>query len=137
MADQQVITTTGTTLKTSLLKDSLIQEFKAHLQGALLQPGDTGYDEARKIWNGMIDKRPALIARCLGAADVIHCVNFARDNTLLVSVRGGGHNLAGNAVCDGGLMIDLSCMKGMRVDPVRRTARAEPGLTWREFDHET
>lgn len=137
MADQQVITTTGTTLKTSILKDSLIQEFKAHLQGALLQPGDTGYDEARKIWNGMIDKRPALIARCLGVADVIRCVDFARDNNLLVSVRGGGHNLAGNAVCDGGLMIDLSCMKGMRVDPVRHTARAEPGLTWREFDHET
>ncbi|HEV8713690.1 MAG TPA: FAD-binding oxidoreductase, partial [Candidatus Binatia bacterium] len=100
-------------------------------------PGDAGYDQARKIWNGMIDKRPSLIVRCRGVADVVNAVNFARTNTLLVSVRGGGHNIAGNAVCDGGLMLDLSGMKGIRVDPVRRTARAEPGLTWGEFDHET
>jgi FAD/FMN-containing dehydrogenase len=85
----------------------------------------------------MIDRRPALIARCAGVADVITCVNVARANNLLMAVRGGGHNIAGHAVCDGGLMIDLSRMKGMRVDPVRRTARAEPGLTWGEFDHET
>ena len=98
--------------------------------GELLRPGDPGYDDARKVWNGMIDKRPALIARCAGVADVIAAVNLARSNNLLVSVRGGGHNITGNAVCDGGLMIDLSRMKSVRVDPAKRTARAEAGLTW-------
>src|SRR6266850_7169835 len=85
----------------------------------------------------MIDKRPALIARCGGAADVGKAVRFAAANDVLVSVRGGGHNVAGTAVCDGGLMIDLSPMKGIRVDPVARTAWAQPGLLWQEFDHET
>lgn len=116
---------------------SSIEKFRAGLRGELLRSGDTGYDEARKIWNGMIDKRPAFIARCAGVADVIHSVNFARANNLLVAVRGGGHNVAGNAVCEGGLVIDLSRMKSVRVDPGRRTARAEPGVTWREFDHAT
>ncbi len=120
-----------------MVDHSAVEKFKASLRGALLWPGEAGYDEARKVWNGMIDKRPALIARCAGVADVIHCVNFARANNLLVAVRGGGHNIAGNAVCDGGLMIDLSRMKGVRVDPARRTARAEAGLTWGEFDRET
>jgi FAD/FMN-containing dehydrogenase len=120
-----------------MISPSVIEKFKTSLRGALLQPGDAGYDEARKIWNAMIDKRPALIARCAGVADVILCVNLARENNLLVAVRGGGHNVAGNAVCDGGLVIDLSRMKGIRVDPARRTVRAEPGLTWREFDRET
>lgn len=114
-----------------------IQKFKENLRGELIRPGDVGYDEARKIWNGMIDKRPAMIALCTGAADVIKAVNFASTNKLLVAVRGGGHNVAGNAVCDGGIVIDLSRMKGIRIDPVRRTARAEPGLTWGEFDRET
>src|SRR5215204_1296132 len=85
----------------------------------------------------MIDNRPALIARCAGAADVIHSINFARNNEFLVAIRGGGHDVAGTAVCDGGLVIDLSRMKGIRVDPTRRIARAEPGLTWGEFDQET
>jgi FAD binding domain/Berberine and berberine like len=125
MANQQVI------------KPSAVQDFKTSLQGPLLQPGEAGYDDARKIWNGTIDKRPALIACCHGAADVINSVNFARSHDLLVAVRGGGHNIAGNAVCDGGLMINLSGMKSLRVDPVRRTARAEPGVTWAEFDRET
>jgi FAD/FMN-containing dehydrogenase len=120
-----------------MISPSAIEKFKASLRGALLQPGEAGFDEARKVWNGMIDKRPALIARCTGVSDVINCVRFARMNNLLVAVRGGGHNIAGNAVCDDGLMIDLSCMKGLRVDPSRRTARAEPGLTWGEFDRET
>ena len=120
-----------------MVDHSSVEKFKASLRGELLRPGDVGYDEARKVWNGMIDKRPALIARCAGVADVMNCVNFARSNDLLVAVRGGGHNVAGNAVCDGGLVIDLSRMKGIRVDPARRTARAEPGLTWREFDRET
>src|SRR5258708_32549576 len=85
----------------------------------------------------MIDRRPAIIARCIGAADVIVCVRFAREHDVLVSVRGGGHSVAGESVCDGGLMIDLSGMKGIRVDPARRTGRAETGLTLGEFDPET
>jgi FAD/FMN-containing dehydrogenase len=119
------------------IHEAVIQDVRSTLRGALLEPGDDGYDAARTVWNGMIDRRPALIARCRGAADVIASVNFARDQGLLVSIRGGGHNVAGNAVCDGGLMIDLSGMKGVHVDPEARMARAEPGLLWREFDHET
>ncbi len=117
-----------------MLEDSVVQAFKSSLRGELLLPSDDGYDAARKIYNAMIDKRPAMIARCVGAADVITCVNFAREHHLLVSVRGGGHNVAGKAVCDDGLMIDLSRMKGIRVDPIRRTVRAEPGLTWGELN---
>jgi FAD/FMN-containing dehydrogenase len=93
--------------------------------------------KSRKVWNGMIDKTPALIVRCAGVGDVIHAVNFARGNNLLVAVRGGGHNVSGNAVCDLGLVIDLSPMKGMRVDPAGRTVRAEGGVTWGEFNRET
>ncbi|MGD0075859.1 MAG: FAD-binding oxidoreductase [Candidatus Binataceae bacterium] len=137
MANQQVITTRGANLTTSVLEESTIQDLKASLRGALLRSGEAGYDDARKIWNGMIDRRPALIACCRGVADVINSINFARTHDLLVAVRGGGHNVAGNAVCAGGLMIDLSRMKGMRVDSARRTARAAPGLTGGEFDHET
>ena len=103
----------------------------------MLRPGEGGYDEARIVWNGMIDRRPALIARCAGAADVIAAVRFARDHELLVSVRGGGHNITGNAVCEGGLMIDLSPMKGDAGRSGKRTARAEAGLTWGEFNRET
>ncbi len=119
------------------IHEAVIQDVRSTLRGELLEPGDDGYDAARTVWNGMIDRRPALIARCRGAADVIAAVNFARERELLVSIRGGGHNVAGNAVCDGGLMIDLSAMKGIHVDPEARTARAEPGVLWREFDHET
>ena len=107
------------------------------LSGELLRPQDPDYDEVRKIQNGMIGKRPALIVRCTGVADVIDAVNFARDNGLEVSVRGGGHNVAGKAVTDGGVMIDLSLMKGARVDPSARTIRAQAGLTWGEFNRET
>ncbi len=134
MADLRVTMKTGAE---AVLGEGVIEAFRASLRGHLWHAGEDGYDEARKIWNGMIDRRPALIARCAGVADVITCVNVARANNLLMAVRGGGHNIAGHAVCDGGLMIDLSRMKGMRVDPVRRTAHAEPGLTWGEFDHET
>jgi FAD/FMN-containing dehydrogenase len=119
------------------IDEEAIRVFRASLRGELLQPGDDGYDTTRRVWNGMIDRRPALIARCAGVADVIGAVDFARTHDLLVSVRGGGHNVTGNAVCDGGLMIDLSPMKGIRVDPVRRTARAQAGVTWGELDHET
>src|SRR5919202_5027080 len=126
-----------TTLTTAALDEAAIQELRTSLRGALLRPDDDQYEAVRQVWNGMIDRKPALIARCAGAADVISAVNFARTHNLLVSVRGGGHGVAGYAVCDGGLMIDLSGMKGIRVDPAGRTARAEPGLTWGEFDRET
>jgi FAD/FMN-containing dehydrogenase len=107
-----------------------VQGFKTSLRGPLFRPDDVGYDEARKVWNGMIDRRPALIARCAGVADVITAVNFARTQQVLMSVRGGGHNVPGNAVCQGGLMIDLADMRSVRVDPVRRTVRAEGRATW-------
>ncbi len=134
MSDLELITITG---GRTILKEAAVKQFKAGLRGEILQPGDDGYDEARRVHNAMIDKRPALIARCTGVADVIASVNFARTNNLLVSVRGGGHNVTGNAVCDGGPMIDLSCMKGIRVDPVLRTARAEGGATNGDLDRET
>jgi len=114
-----------------------VQKFRESLRGQSFCPGEPGYDAARTIPNAMIDRRPAIIARCAGAADVIACVRFAREHDVLVSVRGGGHSVAGKSVCDGGLMIDLSAMKGMRVDPARRTARAEAGLKLGEFDRET
>ena len=134
MTNIEIATTTG---RDATLDETVIEEFSAGMRGDLLRSGDDGYDEARTCFNVMIDKRPALIARCAGVADVIHAVNFARTNDLLTSVRGGGHNVSGNAICDGGLMIDLSPMKSVRVDPERSIARAEPGVTWGEFDHET
>src|SRR5262245_47814194 len=114
-----------------------VEKFKASLRGHVLRPGEDAYDEARKLWNGMFDRRPALIVRCAGAADVISAVNFARDNRLQAAVRGGGHSFPGHSVCEGGLVIDLSPMKGIRVDPAARTAQAQPGVKWIEFDHET
>jgi FAD/FMN-containing dehydrogenase len=121
----------------SVIDAAAIQEFRQGLRGALLGPSDEGYETIRRVWNGMIDRRPALIVRCAGVADIIDAITFARTHNLLVAVRGGGHNVTGNAVCDGGLMIDLSPMKGIQVDPVRRTVRAQAGVTWGEFDHET
>ena len=117
--------------------DAALADLTPHFRGALIRPGETQYDAARAIWNGAIDRRPRLIARCTGSADVRAAVRFAREHDLLVSVRGGGHNVAGTAVCDGGLVIDLSPMKGLWVDPTGRTARAQPGLLWGEFDRET
>jgi len=134
VVDLQVITNTGAN---TVLTEALVEEFQTSLRGPLLQPGDAGYDDARIVWNGMIDRRPALIARCAGVADVIQAVNFARDNHLLVSVRGGGHNITGYAVNDGGIVIDLSQMKSVHVDLAKSTARAEAGLTWGEYNHET
>ncbi len=119
-----------------VVSDIQVDQLASNLRGQLLREGDTGYDEARTIWNAMIDKRPALIARCAGAGDVKHAVEFARQNRLVVSVRGGGHNIAGNAVCDRGLMIDLSLMKSVQVDPQKRTAQVEPGVTLGEFDQQ-
>jgi FAD/FMN-containing dehydrogenase len=119
-----------------MLDGPTIEVFSRSLRGPLLRPGKPGYDEARAVWNGRIDRRPALIARCSGAADVLLAVRFARENDLLVSVKGGGHDYAGNGVCDDGLMIDLSAMNGVRVHPGARTADAGPGACWGAFDHE-
>ena len=105
--------------------------------GRLVVPGDAGYDAARAVWNATIDRRPAVIARCHGVADVVRALDVARTYDLPIAVRGGGHNVAGNAVCDDGIVIDLSAMKGIHVDPAARTARAQPGVTLGELDRET
>jgi FAD/FMN-containing dehydrogenase len=113
-----------------------LEDLRSSLRGDVLLPRDVGYDDARRIFNALIDHRPALIARCVGAADVVTCVEFARAQGLEVSMRGGGHNVSGKAVCDGGLMIDLAAMKGARVNPARRTVQAEAGLTLAELDRD-
>lgn len=115
----------------------IMESLRSNMRGAVVCPGQDGYDAARTIPNAMINRRPAAIARCVSAADVVASVRFAREHDLLVSVRGGGHSVAGKSVCDGGLMIDLSLMKGIRVDLAKRTARAETGLILGEFDRET
>lgn len=114
-----------------------IAGLRTRFRGELIEPDSPGYDEARKIWNGMIDRRPAVIARCANVADVIHAVNFARENRLPLAVRGGGHNVTGNAVCNDGVVIDLRGMKGIRVDPESRTAWVDGGCTWGDLDHAT
>jgi len=114
-----------------------IDNFKASLRGELIQRSDEGYDAARKIYNGMIDKRPLMIARCADVADVITAVTFAREHDVLLAIRSGGHNGAGLGICDDGLVIDLSRMKGVRVDPAKGTVRVEPGCTWGDVDHAT
>ena len=114
-----------------------IDELRTRFRGALLRAGEEGYDEGRRIWNGAIDRRPALIVRCAGADDVVEAVRFARERELLVSVRGGGHSIAGHSVCDGGLMVDLSLMQSIRVDPAARTARAAGGVLWAQLDRAT
>jgi FAD/FMN-containing dehydrogenase len=134
MMDLQVTTISGVE---TVLKEAAVAAFKQSLRGPLIVPSDDSYAEARQVWNGNIDRRPGLIARPDGVADVIQAVNFARDHNLLVSVRGGAHSFAGTCVCNGGLVIDLSLMKGIRVDAVRCAVRAEGGVTWGEFDHET
>src|SRR5262245_56876066 len=114
-----------------------IGALKSSLRGELLQPDDAGYEVARKVYNGMIDRRPWLIIRCVNVADVITAVKFAARHQLLVAVRGGGHNGAGLGTCDSDLVIDLSRMKGIRVDPIARTAPVEGGCTWGDVDHAT
>jgi len=116
------------------LSEDAVQDLAKRLRGRLLRSGDEGYDEARLIWNRAIDRRPALIACCAGADDVRAAVGYAREHDLLVSVRGGGHNVTGHAVCEGGLMIDLSALKTARVDAARARLTAGPGLTWGELD---
>ncbi|MDH3605311.1 MAG: FAD-dependent oxidoreductase, partial [Candidatus Tectomicrobia bacterium] len=119
------------------LDEAVVDTFRANLHGALICPEDATYEQARKVWNGMIDKRPAMVARCTGVADVVAAVNFARTHDLLVAIRCGTHNAAGHATCDGGLVIDLTPMKGIRVDPVNRRAHAQGGVLWGELDRET
>ncbi len=123
--------------KSVSLTASDIKDFDASLRGDLIRAGDAGYDAARRLWNPAFDHHPALVARCSGAADVVQAVNFARAHDLLTAVRGGGHSLSGQSGCDGGLVIDLSAMKGIRVDPGHRRAVAEPGVLLGEFDAET
>jgi FAD/FMN-containing dehydrogenase len=120
-----------------MLNENSIADFKANLRGRVIQPGDADYDEARKVYNGMIRKKPRLIARCADVADVIRSVNFARDNDLLVSIRGGGHNAGGLGICDDGLVIDLASIKYTRVDPAAHTVTAGGGCVWGDVDHAT
>ena len=119
------------------ISDNALTDFRQKHRGDVLTPRDPRYDEARRVWNAMIDRRPALIARPRGAADVIESLQFAKNLNLPLAIRGGGHNIAGRCVCDDGLVIDFADMKGIRVDPAAKTARAEPGLRWTEFDRET
>jgi FAD/FMN-containing dehydrogenase len=121
----------------AIVDEGLLQEFAARLRGSLITPTDPAYDEARKVYNAMIDRRPAAIARCANAGDVMAAVNFAREQNLLVAIRGGGHNGPGLGVCDDGLVIDLAPMHGVRVDPAARTVRVEGGATWGDVDHAT
>ena len=113
-----------------------IATLRGQIRGAVLGTDDANYDGVRSIWNAMIDRRPAVIVRAAGAADVIQTVNFAKAHNAQLAIRGGGHNIAGNAVCEGGVMLDLSNMKSVRIDPVARTARVEPGVTLSDFDRE-
>jgi FAD/FMN-containing dehydrogenase len=119
------------------LLDPTVTAFAAGLRGRVLTPDDGEYDQARRVWNGMIDKRPGLIVMCAGVADVVAAVNLAREHDLPIAVRGGGHNVSGTAVADGALVIDLSPMRGVRVDPERRTVWAQGGCTWGDVDRET
>jgi FAD/FMN-containing dehydrogenase len=125
-------------LATEVVLDAIaVQALAEGVRGAVLRPGDPGYDDARTIWNGLIDRRPALIVQCTGAADVVDVVNFARDQNLALSIKAGGHNVAGNAVNDGGVVIDLSQMRGVHVDPSTRRVRVQGGATWGDCDRET
>ena len=119
------------------IADGSVAELVESVRGEVIRPGEEAYDEARSIWNGVHDRRPALIVRCAGVADVMRAVEFARSEQLLVAVRGGSHSIPGFSTCDGGVVIDVSPMKGVRVDPRAGTATAQTGLTWSEFDRET
>jgi FAD/FMN-containing dehydrogenase len=114
-----------------------LENLQSMFRGELIQPGASGYEGARKVYNGMIDRRPRLVAKCDDVADVIAAVNFGRENQMLVSVRGGGHNAGGLGVCDDGLVIDLSSIRNVRVDPAARTVRVDGGCKWGDVDHAT
>lgn len=134
MTNLQVTTVTG---ESSALEKQAVADLQTAVRGPVLTADSPDYDEVRQVWNKMIDKRPALIVRCTGTADVVTAVNFAREHNILLAVRGGGHNAAGNATCEGGLMCDLSLMKGIYVDTKKGTAHAQGGVTWGDLDHET
>lgn len=119
------------------LKQDILSDLRMRLRGPMLVPGDAGYEDARTVWNAMIDKKPAMIARCLGIADVIACVQVARDNDILLCIKGGGHNIAGLATADGALMLDMSLMRGVWVDPQRKVAHAQAGCQLGDVDRET
>src|SRR5215469_4372751 len=124
-------------VKGRVVDQDRIKGFQTAFRGEIIQPGDLSYEKARKIWNASVDKHPGIIARCTGVADVIAAVNFARENALLVAVRGGGHNVAGRALCEDGIVIDLSRMKGIHVDAKKRTATVQGGATLGDLDRET
>ena len=129
------IRTLGGSIKN--IPQDMVAALRGKLRGAVASPGEDGYDAARNIWNAMVDRRPGLVVRCLGAADVIEAIKLAHEEKLLVAVRSGGHNIAGNAVGDGGLMIDLSLMRSVRVDRAAKRAWVEPGATLADVDKET
>jgi FAD/FMN-containing dehydrogenase len=118
-------------------EQAVVKQLTGRIRGPLLRPGDPAFDQARSVWNAMIDRRPALIVRCLGVSDVVACVNAAREHGMPLSVKGGGHNIAGLAVCEGGLMLDMSLMRGVWVDPADRVARAQAGCLLGDVDAET
>jgi len=120
-----------------MLNENSVKDLKANLRGGLIEPGDRDYDEARKVYNGMIHKKPRLIVRCADVADVIRSVNFAREHDVLLAIRSGGHNAGGLGICDDGLVIDLTAMKYTRVDPAARTVTVGGGCTWGDVDHAT
>ncbi len=124
-------------MTSTTLSQGTTARFQGLLEGELIHPGEDGYEEHRRVWNGMIDKRPALIARCASLEDVVRTVSFAREEGLLLAVRGGGHSFAGFSTCDKGLVLDLSLMNAIEVDPERRRARAGGGVTWSVFDAAT
>jgi FAD/FMN-containing dehydrogenase len=134
MPDLEMTTTSGATTGVSQARVEALAE---RIRGGLVGPSDPGYDSVRALWNGMIDRRPGLITRCTGTAAVMAAVTFACEHDLLVAVRGGGHNVSGNALCDGGLVVDLSLSRAVRADPARRTADAQGGATIGDLDHET
>lgn len=119
------------------IDEAMLADFEKNVRGSVVNQNDDSYDEVRVIWNAMIDRKPGLIIQCAGSEDVVQAVRFARENQVLTSVRGGGHNIAGKALCDGGLLIDLSNLKAVKVDPERKTARVEPGATLADVDRET
>jgi FAD/FMN-containing dehydrogenase len=134
MAEVKVRTVDGGSAE---LSSEVLDGLRSGLRGELCLPGAAGYEEARSIWNAMIDRRPAAVVRAAGASDVLQTVRLAARQGLLLSVRGGGHNIAGNAVCEGGLMLDLSPMRSVRVDSLAKTVRVEPGARLGDLDKET
>jgi len=119
------------------LSSKTLESFAGRFRGALIRENDGGYEQARRVWNGLIDKRPAMVARCSGVADVVAGINLAREHNLVLAVRGGGHNVSGSGVCDGGLVIDLSAMNAVRVDQKQRTVQVQGGATLADVDRET